>query len=79
MHRDVGTLGSLSDQNVADQSDTDKVVHTRESIQKIRNSTYFGFSDSTVFSSCRVISIALSSDCPVRCNLFNRLAPNQSW
>ena len=29
-------------------------------------------------NNCRVIAIEVSSDCPVRCNLFSRLAPSQS-
>ncbi|TKJ75082.1 hypothetical protein PspCFBP13508_03245 [Pseudomonas sp. CFBP13508] len=29
-------------------------------------------------SNCRVIAIEVCSDCPVRCNLFSRLAPSQS-
>ena len=29
-------------------------------------------------NNCRVIAIEVSSDCPVRCSLFSRLAPSQS-
>ena len=29
-------------------------------------------------NNCRVIAIEVCSDCPVRCNLFSRLAPSQS-
>ncbi len=35
-------------------------------------------SEAQTRNNCRVIAMDVSSDCPVRCNLFSRLAPSQS-